>query len=175
MLTITSLIVSFACLNRLWGADVSASSFLSANHRKVAFAFLVLITVMMYLAVDNFYVPLIALGYLLMRSLPFKVFKGSTTPTTAVAVFGSFLRFSVPIPLLVTYDYFSDYRIDSKALLFCALFAAACTIVSLWYGGVVEHAKEKGEELPWDYNIFVELLHGAFFGASAVTILGLIR
>ena len=158
-----ALIVTFSLMNRFWGAELPG--IFSRYQRKFCFLFTIAASVAIACVYGHHYAWLPWVWFV-HRSLAFDTFGGALDPTTPREIFGTLLRFSTPIPLVELWALlFKPSMMDFDFLVF-AWVAATCTLISMWYGHVL-----KSKTPTWDYNIVVELLHGAVFGAGIATLI----
>ena len=158
------LIPSFAIINRIWGSDIKDGRTISIVLTALALAF--------FCGSPFLVCALFALGFLGVRSLGFDVFGGSLDPTSPQQIGGSFLRFFLAAIFFVLAAFFMGKE-PRQALVVAAIMAGLQTVASAWYGWQAKIAKDAGTKLPWDYNIAVEMIHGALYGAGMAVLLSL--
>lgn len=149
------LIAPYAVIDRLWGSDVRHARLVS----------LCVLPACGYL-LGGHYGMATAAAFLVVRSLPFRLFGGSSTPTTDRERIGLYLRYALMVPLgVILAGLFGADML--KAALAWGLWSAGATWVSSWYGR--ENAKAQAGEYDLDpsLNVWVEALRGALAGIAA--------
>lgn len=149
------LIAPYAAIDRLWGSDARYGRLTSIGVLPAAGYLL-----------GGHYGMATAAAFLVVRSLPFRLFGGSATPTTDRERIGLYLRYALMVPAgVILAGLFGADML--KAALAWGLWAAGATWVSSWYGR--ENAKAKASEYGIDpsLNVWVEVLRGALAGIAA--------
>lgn len=149
------LVIPYAAIDRLWGSDVRHARLVS----------LCVLPACGYL-LGGHYGMATAAAFLVVRSLPFRLFGGSATPTTAREALGLCLRYGLMIPLAVALAWAFGADVH-KAALAWGLWAAGATWISSWYGRENAKAQAKEYDLDPSLNVWVEALRGAMAGIAA--------
>lgn len=149
------LVAAYAAADRLWGSDVP-------HGRRWAIG----LTLLAGYLLDGFAGAALAAAFCAVRSLPFKAYGGSSTPTTDRERIGLFARHAMVIPPAVMIALVSHGDLLKPIIAFGA-YAAFATALGSYYGKENARAKERGESIDPNMNQAIEIVRGAAFGLAA--------
>lgn len=147
-------ILAYAAADRIWGSDIQ-------HGRRWAIGIALLAGYLL----DSYFGLATAVAFLAVRSLPFRQFGGSSTPTTRAQTLGLFARYAIMVPVGVGIAVVAGND-PIKPVVAYGAWAAFSAFLGVLYGKENAKAQERGEPVDPTFNTALEVARGAVFGLA---------